>query len=109
MQIVNNKALVIRTKQPERITTAIKKSAEVGKRGDVTEVAVHWGLEEAQALRQLGIKKVPSPIDRDYKWPGIFRPMAHQKETASFLTLHPRSFCFNEIRKSTRLNSSHCG
>lgn len=96
MQIVNNKALVIRTKQPERITTAIKKSTEVGKHGDVTEVAVHWGLEEAQALRQLGIKKVPSPIDRDYKWPGIFRPMAHQKETASFLTLHPRSFCFNE-------------
>ena len=37
-----------------------------------------------------------SPILRDYKWPGVFPPMAHQKETASFLTLNKRSFCFNE-------------
>jgi hypothetical protein len=55
-------------------------------------VAVHWGLKEAQALKTLGIKKVPSPIDKDYDWPGIYSPMAHQRETASFLTLHPDRF-----------------
>lgn len=96
MQIIDNKVLVVRTRNPGRITTAIKKSQEIEQQGDVTAVAVHWGLREAQALRTLGVKKVPSPIDRDYDWPGIYKPMAHQKETASFLTLHPRSFCFNE-------------
>jgi SNF2 family DNA or RNA helicase len=96
MQIIDNKALVIRTKNPERITTAIKKSKKLEQNGDVTEVAVHWGLEEAQVLKKLGVRDVPSPIDRDYNWPGIYKPMAHQRDTASFLTLHKRAFCFNE-------------
>lgn len=96
MEIVDNKVLVVRTRHPDRITAAIKKSAEIEQRGDVTAVAVHWGLKEAQVLRTLGVKRVPSPIDRDYDWPGLYTPMAHQRETASFLTLHPRSFCFNE-------------
>jgi SNF2 family DNA or RNA helicase len=96
MQIIDNKALVVRTKNPARITAAIPKSQELESQDGVTEVAVHWGLKEAQVLRQLGIKKAPSPIDKDYGWPGIYKPMAHQRDTASFLTLHPRSFCFNE-------------
>lgn len=32
----------------------------------------------------------------DYNWPGKFKPFAHQKETAEFLTLHRKAFCFNE-------------
>jgi SNF2 family DNA or RNA helicase len=96
MEIINNKVLVVRTRDPGRITTAIKKSTEVDQRGGVTAVAVHWGLQEAQALRTLGMKKVPSPIERNYAWPGIYKPMAHQKDTAGFLTLHRRAFCFNE-------------
>lgn len=96
MEIVDNKVLVVRTRNPGRITTAIKKSTEVEQQGDVTAVAVHWGLKEAQALRTLGMKKVPSPIERDYGWPGIYKPMQHQRDTAGFLTLHPRAFCFNE-------------
>ena len=60
------------------------------------EVAVNWGLNEAQALAKLRIKNVPSTIKRDYKWTGKLTPFAHQKETASFLTLHKRAFCFNE-------------
>jgi SNF2 family DNA or RNA helicase len=31
-----------------------------------------------------------------YNWPGKFKPFAHQKETAEFLTLHRKAFCFNE-------------
>ena len=41
-------------------------------------------------------KDVPSPITRRYKWPGKFKPMAHQMETAAFLTLNKRAFCFND-------------
>jgi len=96
MQIIDNKVLVLRTRDPNRITTTIKKSTELSHKDGVTEVAVFWGLQEAQTLRRLGVKNVPSPIDRDYNWPGIFKPMAHQKETASFLTLNTRAFCFNE-------------
>jgi SNF2 family DNA or RNA helicase len=31
-----------------------------------------------------------------YKWTGKFTPFAHQKETAEFLTLNRKAFCFNE-------------
>ncbi len=96
MQVINNKVLVVRTKFPSRITETIKKSKVVQKEGEVSEVAVNWGLHEAQTLRTLNLKNVPSPITRDYKWPGAYPPMSHQKDTASFFTLHKRAFCFNE-------------
>ena len=96
MEIINNQVLVIRTKFPSRITETIKKSKVVQKNGEVSEVAVNWGLHEAQTLRTLNLKNIPSPIIRDYKWPGAYPPMSHQKDTASFFTLHKRAFCFNE-------------
>lgn len=96
MQVINNKVLVVRTKFPSRITETIKKSKVVQKEGEVSEVAVNWGLHEAQTLRTLNLRNVPSPITRDYKWPGAYPPMSHQKDTASFFTLHKRAFCFNE-------------
>jgi SNF2 family DNA or RNA helicase len=96
MEILDNKALLITTRRPHLVTECIPKSKIVESDGDVHKVVVHWGLDEAQALSNLKIKKVPSPILKDYKWPGVFPPMQHQKDTASFLTLNPRSFCFNE-------------
>lgn len=92
MQIVENKALLLRVKEPNRITTVIPKSKIL----DSGEVLVKWGLEEAQVLKNLRIKNVPSPIKSKYGWPGLYKPFDHQKETASFLTLHRRAFCFNE-------------
>lgn len=92
MQIVDNKALVVETSDPSLITQNIKKSANVG--GNT--VAVNWGLKEAQTLASLGFSSVPSPIKRDYKWTGKFKPFEHQETTASFLTLYKRAFCFNE-------------
>ena len=44
----------------------------------------------------MGVKNVPSPITKRYDWPGRYKPMAHQIETAAFLTLNRRSFCFND-------------
>jgi SNF2 family DNA or RNA helicase len=96
VRIVDDKVLVLHTKQPHLITEHVKKSAIVGQEEDTYEVAVHWGLKEAQALVRLGVKDGPSPIKRDYKWTGKLTPFAHQKETASFLTLRPKAFCFNE-------------
>jgi len=97
MQIVDNKLLVVRTRRPHLVTEKIKRSKVVQVLVDgLHDVAVFWGLKEAQELATLKIKNVPSTITRDYDWPGRHRPFAHQKETAAFLTLRKKAFCFNE-------------
>jgi len=92
MQIIEDKGLLLRLKNPERVTAVIPKSKLL----DDGSLLVKWGLEEAQVLKNLRIKNVPSPIEAHYDWPGLHRPFAHQKKTASFLTLHRKAFCFNE-------------
>ena len=96
MEIVENKALLLETAEPKKITDIIEKSAVVATNGSKYKVLVRWGLEEAQTLALLEHKDIPSPILRDYKWTGKHQPFAHQKTTASFLSLHHRAFCFNE-------------
>ena len=92
MQIIENKALLLNVRNPNKITTVIPKSKDLGE----GKVLVHWNLEEAQVLKNLQIKNVPSPILGRYDWPGRYKPFDHQKTTASFLTLHRRAFCLNE-------------
>jgi len=97
MEVLDNKVIVIRTRRPHLVTEKIKKSKIIGWLPDgMHDVAVYYGLNEVQELAKLNIKNVPSTITRDYKWPGQFKPFAHQKETASFLTLRKKAFCFNE-------------
>jgi len=96
MEIINDKVLMLRTRQPDRITNLIPKSRVVGQEADMYRVAVNWGYEEARELAQMKVKNVPSTIKRDYKWSGKLSPFNHQKETASFLTLHQKAFCFSE-------------
>lgn len=92
MQIIENKGLLLRLRNPAKITTAIPTSKAVGD----NEVLVKWGVDEARVLRNLNVKDVPSPILGMYDWPGRYKPFDHQKTTASFLTMNPRAFCFNE-------------
>lgn len=49
-----------------------------------------------QHLTKVCGDKVPSPISKEYKWPGMYTPFKHQETTASFLSLQDRAFCFNE-------------
>lgn len=91
MKIINGKALLLKLRNPKRVTETIPKSKVTGPH----EVAVRWGVDEVQTLRSLGVK-APSPISGRYDWPGRYKPMDHQKTTAEFLTLHKKSFCFNE-------------
>lgn len=96
MQIIDNKILVLRTRAPQKYEI-IPKSKVIGHAGDgLYEVAVHWGMDEVRVLKNLGVRDVPSPILRAYDWPGRYTPMAHQKDCASFLTLHRRAFNFSE-------------
>tara|TARA_R110000824_G_scaffold350540_1_gene537468 strand:- start:3180 stop:4733 length:1554 start_codon:yes stop_codon:yes gene_type:complete len=96
VEILNKIALLLRTTRPELVTERIEKSKIVGQTGELYNVAVKWGLDEARKLASLRIKNVPSPITRDYTWTGKFQPYDHQRETSSFLTLHKKAFCFNE-------------
>ena len=92
MEIIDNKALLLKVRNPQQITTVIPKSKVLPD----NKVVVHWGLDEAQVLRNLRVKNVPSPILGRYDWPGQYRPFDHQRTTAAFLTMNRRAFCFNE-------------
>jgi len=92
MQIIDNRGLLLRVRNPEKITAAIPNSRKLND----NEVLVRWGIDESRVLRNLNVKDVPSPILGKYAWPGRYTPFEHQKTTASFLTLNARAFCFNE-------------
>jgi SNF2 family DNA or RNA helicase len=92
LEIIDNKNLLLSLRNPQKITTVIPKSKDLGN----GKVLVRWGLDEAQVLKNLKIRNVPSPILGQYDWPGQYRPFDHQRTTAAFLTLNKRAFCFNE-------------
>ena len=91
MKIIDGKALLMRLRNPKKVTEIIPKSKEIKD----NNVLVHWGVGEAQTMQGMDIK-APSPIEGQYTWTGKYTPFAHQKKTAAFLTLHKRAFCFNE-------------
>ena len=94
MQIIENKALLFKTRNPHKYSIIPKHKVRPVDGG--YEIAVYWGLDEARVLRNLGVKDVPSPITKRYDWPGRYKPMKHQVETAAFLTMHRRAFVFSE-------------
>lgn len=95
MEIIENKALLFRTRQPQKYEI-IPKKVVVERYEDGVALLVKWGLDEVRVLRNLGLRKAPSPITGRYNWPGRHKPMDHQVETAAFLTLHRRAFVFND-------------
>ena len=91
MQIVDGKALLLKLRNPKRVTETIPASRAI----EDHEVVVKWGIDEAHSLRKLNIN-VPSPINGRYTWTGKHTPFDHQKKTAAFLTMNTKAFCFNE-------------
>ena len=91
MRIVKDKAVLLRLRDPKKVTEVIPKSKELVD----NKVLVNWGLDEVHVLKNLNID-VPSPIESKYSWTGRHKPFEHQKDTAAFLTLNKRAFCFNE-------------
>ena len=92
MRVVDNRGLLLKVRNPNKITTAIPNSKHLGR----NNVLVKWGVDESRVLQNLNVKNVPSPIMGKYHWPGKYRPFAHQKTTSAFLTMNRRAFCFNE-------------
>jgi len=97
MEIIDNRAVKFRVKNPDRITSVIPKSKNLGEiMPGVYEVLVHFGIEEAQVMKNLKLKGVRSPIAFHYDWPGLRKPFDHQRTTSEFLTLHKRCYVLNE-------------
>ena len=97
--VVDNTALVfnVPSEKADVFTTYIDKCEILNDDGKTAKVAVYWGIKEATFLAQtLGIKNVPSPMSRDYTYPGLYKPFDHQRVTSEFLSVRQRAFCFNE-------------
>ena len=98
MEIVDQQAIKFKIKSDRvpLVTDYLERSEVLENNGDDAELLVYWGIEEMQHMVKVYGDKVPSPIQKDYKWPGIHTPFKHQEVTAAFLSLHQRAFCFNE-------------
>jgi len=92
MEIIQNTALKFTV--PEHIvphiTKNIEKSEVVEWRGNLADMVVFWGIPEMTRLNQLVSfrNNLPSPIARDYKYPGLYKPFNHQRTTAEFLSIN---------------------
>lgn len=98
MEIIDQQAVKFKIKSDEvnLITDYLEKSQVIEDDGKHADMLVYWGIDEAQHLVKVLGDKVPSPIQKDYTWPGIHTPFKHQETTAAFLSLYQRAFCFNE-------------
>jgi SNF2 family DNA or RNA helicase len=106
MQIVDNAALrlVASNSFASELTSKIERSEIIKDHKDSKELLICWDHGEMKTLAEYldrylpnsNLPKVPSPMQRDYKWPGLFKPFDHQRDTAEFLSLRQRAFCFNE-------------
>lgn len=96
MKIINDRAIVLKTKRPHLITEQVSNYKILEEEKGVYKIAVPWNLHVSQVLASLKVKDVSSPMIRDYEYTGRYTPFEHQKDTAHFLTLHKKGFCFNE-------------
>jgi len=98
MKIVDNVALrfVVEKTYAHYIKKHIAKCEVLAENATHEELLVYWGIHESQLLYRVFGDEVPCPIQREYDWPGLYKPFEHQKTTSAFLALRERAFCFNE-------------
>lgn len=92
------KAVILKLRSTAKVTTVIP-TAKTFKHQGAELVAVPHRPDETRVLRNLGFD-VPDPMPIHYEWPrvsGRHDPFAAQRETASFLAMHSRAFCLNDM------------
>ena len=102
MEIIDNAALKVYA--PPDLIHEVVSNVEKAEQVSPESMLVCWDYPETRFLAARideykpddSIPDVPSPILRDYDFPGVYRPFEHQKDTASFLSIRKRAFCFNE-------------
>ena len=102
MKLIDDKAVHITvSKQVGLVITSHIDKSEIIKEykdNELVDVIVNWGIEEMSTLNKCVKFKnfLPSPITKNYDWPGLYKPFKHQKITSEFLSINPKAFCFNE-------------
>lgn len=91
--VPDKRKLVISTDAYAQVAAAIPHAKTFVHEGQKL-VALDHGPEEVLVLKNIGLK-APEPIRHYYSWPGRFKPMDHQKDTAAFLTMNKRALCLN--------------
>ena len=89
-------AIVLKLRQPQRVTTAIPTAKVFTSKGE-EYVAIPHRPDETRVLRNLGFE-APDPMRYHYSWPKVanrFDPFEAQLETATFLSMQDRAFCLN--------------
>jgi SNF2 family DNA or RNA helicase len=106
MKVIEDQAvqLTLPSQVADRAVSSIERCEVVADHGMLKDIVVYWGQDEAVTLvahmddlqPNSSIPAFPAPMMRDYKWPGLYKPFRHQMETAGYLSIRPRAFCFNE-------------
>lgn len=91
-------SLILKLRDPTRVTTHIPKARVVNDPAYGMLTQVRFGLDEARVLRNLGID-APSPIRYFYQFciKPPHKPYDHQVTTAEFFTLNNRGICLNDM------------
>lgn len=100
-----NRAIVLNLRDPQRVLDTIPSAKPFPYRGHNLTVVKHR-TPNVRILQNMGID-APLPIDHYYDWPirPGWTPMAHQKETARFLTRYSRAYCLNDLGTAKTLSS----
>lgn len=91
--IPDKRKIVIDSTANDNVLTCIPHAKKLTLNGKEM-VALHYGVDESLVLKNMGFS-VPAPILQYYQWPGRFKPMEHQKDTAAFLSMNRRALCLN--------------
>jgi len=100
LELIENSALKLnlRNETAKIVLSRIERSELIKTKDGVSEILIHWGIDEITDLNELIKLKnnIPSPITRDYEWCGLYNPFEHQRVTSEFLSTNKKAFCFNE-------------
>jgi SNF2 family DNA or RNA helicase len=91
------KAVLLKLREPSRVTTVIPTAKlAVTPKGD-TVVAVPHRPDETKVLRNLGFTDIPNPMPVHYTWPGRYTPFKAQYSTADAMSMERRFYCLNSM------------
>ena len=84
------------TDSKQTTSSRLARVAAAAKRICASEQPAKTARSAETLTTQSSATRPKNSIITDYNWPGKFKPFAHQKQTAEFLTLNRKAFCFNE-------------
>ena len=92
LELIDNSALklYLKNKTADIVLARIERSELINRDKEVSQILIHWGVDEVTDLNELiRLKKsAPSPIVRDYEWCGLYNPFEHQRITSEFLSIN---------------------